>query len=102
MQQEARTLWAWHVLGYVRRGPIQTVLQPHARFRRLLRGEDVGQSLTSLVKRTRRGTAFYDFSDERPRKCARVLDPPSEMDLRGEQWRREEADEGRAPKRRRP
>ena len=100
VQQEAAR-WARHVLGYVRSGQVRTVRQPHARFRRLLRGEDVGLCVTSLVKRARGAAAFYDFSDERPRKCTRVLEPPSEMDLRGETWRQEEAAEGRAPKRRR-
>ena len=93
--------WARHVLGFVRSGPIQTVQQAGARFKRLLRGCDVGRARTSLVKRPRGGGSFHDFSDERPRKCTRVVDPPELMELRGELWRNgAEVVGGAVPKRR--
>ena len=93
MQKQA-VRWARHVLGYVRRGPITVVRQKGVRFRRLLRGGDVGSASTSVVKRPREGGDFHDFSDERPRKCARVIDPPDHMDLRGGLWRRSDAGAG--------
>ena len=43
MQKQA-VRWARHVLGYVRRGPITVVRQKGVRFRRLLRGGDVGSA----------------------------------------------------------